>query len=115
MIADGAEVFHTTLANPGEARADILRITYSWDTGSGDTGAAPGWGRLSVERPEHDKAVSRELTGAPPLFPVLFITIACGACSGFHCLVASGTTSKQVTKETHAKPVAYGSATTAGP
>ena len=68
VIADGAEVFHTTLANPGEARADILRITYSWDTGSGDTGAAPGWGRLSVERPEHDKAVSRELTGAPPLF-----------------------------------------------
>ncbi|HYH03098.1 MAG TPA: carbon starvation CstA family protein, partial [Bacillota bacterium] len=39
-----------------------------------------------------------------PMFPVLFITIACGACSGFHALVASGTTSKQLRKETDAKP-----------
>lgn len=43
-----------------------------------------------------------------PMFPVLFITIACGACSGFHALVSSGTTSKQLCKETDAKPVAYG-------
>ncbi len=43
-----------------------------------------------------------------PMFPVLFIIIACGACSGFHALVASGTTSKQLDKETDAKPVAYG-------
>ena len=43
-----------------------------------------------------------------PMFPVLFITIACGACSGFHALVASGTTSKQLRRETEAKPVAYG-------
>jgi carbon starvation protein len=42
------------------------------------------------------------------LFPILFITIACGACSGFHCLVASGTTSKQLDKETHARPIGYG-------
>ncbi len=42
------------------------------------------------------------------LFPMLFITVACGACSGFHALVASGTTSKQLERETHAKPVAYG-------
>ncbi|BDD04612.1 carbon starvation CstA family protein [Aureibacter tunicatorum] len=42
------------------------------------------------------------------LFPILFITVACGACSGFHSLVASGTTSKQLDKETDAKPVAYG-------
>ena len=46
--------------------------------------------------------------GAAPLFPVLFITIACGACSGFHSIVASGTTSKQLDRETDAKPVAYG-------
>jgi carbon starvation protein len=39
---------------------------------------------------------------------VLFITIACGACSGFHSIVASGTTSKQLDRETDAKPVAYG-------
>lgn len=42
------------------------------------------------------------------LFPVLFITVACGACSGFHSLVASGTTSKQITRESDARPVAYG-------
>ncbi len=47
--------------------------------------------------------------GAPPLIPVLFITIACGAISGFHCLVSSGTTSKQLQKETHAHTVGYGS------
>ena len=42
------------------------------------------------------------------LFPVLFVTIACGAISGFHSLVGSGTTSKQLDKETDAKPIAYG-------
>ncbi|MGF1638187.1 MAG: carbon starvation protein A [Cyclobacteriaceae bacterium] len=42
------------------------------------------------------------------LFPILFITIACGACSGFHSIVASGTTSKQLNKETDARKVGYG-------
>lgn len=42
------------------------------------------------------------------LFPFLFVTIACGACSGFHGLVCSGTTSKQVAKESHCHPVGYG-------
>ncbi len=42
------------------------------------------------------------------LFPILFITIACGACSGFHALIASGTTSKQLKRETDAKVVGYG-------
>ncbi len=46
---------------------------------------------------------------APPLWPFLFITVACGACSGFHCLVSSGTSSKQLAKETDAKIVGYGS------
>lgn len=45
----------------------------------------------------------------PPIWPFLFITIACGACSGFHCLVSSGTTSKQIRCETDAQYVAYGS------
>ena len=45
---------------------------------------------------------------APPMLPFLFITIACGACSGFHCLVSSGTSSKQIDRETDAKPVGYG-------
>jgi len=43
-----------------------------------------------------------------PMIPMLFITVACGACSGFHALVGSGTTSKQLKKETDAKPIAYG-------
>jgi carbon starvation protein len=42
------------------------------------------------------------------LFPFLFVTIACGACSGFHGLVCSGTTSKQISKESHCHPVGYG-------
>ncbi len=42
------------------------------------------------------------------LFPFLFVTIACGACSGFHGLVCSGTTSKQVAKEPDCKAVGYG-------
>ena len=42
------------------------------------------------------------------LFPVLFVTVACGAISGFHSLVASGTTSKQLDRESDAKTVGYG-------
>jgi len=44
-----------------------------------------------------------------PLWPILFITVACGAISGFHGLVASGTTSKQLAKESHGRSVGYGS------
>ncbi len=43
-----------------------------------------------------------------PLFPVLFVTVACGACSGFHGMVCSGTTSKQISKETDCRLVGYG-------
>jgi carbon starvation protein len=43
-----------------------------------------------------------------PLVPFLFVTIACGACSGFHGLVCSGTTSKQVARESHVRFVGYG-------
>jgi carbon starvation protein len=43
-----------------------------------------------------------------PLFPFVFITIACGAISGFHALVSSGTTPKMVDKERHCRPIAYG-------
>ncbi|MFA5148124.1 MAG: carbon starvation CstA family protein [Candidatus Omnitrophota bacterium] len=46
--------------------------------------------------------------GGLPLFPLLFTTVACGACSGFHALVSSGTTSKQVARETDAKAIGYG-------
>jgi len=47
--------------------------------------------------------------GAPPIWPFLFVTIACGAISGFHCLVASGTTPKQLRTERDSLFVGYGS------
>lgn len=46
--------------------------------------------------------------GVQYLFPILFTTVACGAISGFHSLVSSGTTSKQLDREKDAKPIAYG-------
>jgi carbon starvation protein len=46
--------------------------------------------------------------GTGALFPFLFVTIACGACSGFHGLVCSGTTSKQIDREGDCRPVGYG-------
>ncbi len=56
-------------------------------------------------------AVNRNLPAdAPSWFPLLFITIACGAISGFHGLVASGTSAKQLNKETDARYVGYGGA-----
>jgi len=48
-------------------------------------------------------------TGAPVMIPFLFITVACGAISGFHCLVSSGTSSKQLLNEPDARFVGYGS------
>jgi len=52
-------------------------------------------------------AVNLSPEGAPPIFPFLFITIACGALSGFHALVSSGTSSKQLSKESDARTVGY--------
>ena len=46
--------------------------------------------------------------GPQLLFPLLFVTVACGACSGFHALVASGTSAKQLDSEKGVRPVAYG-------
>ena len=53
-------------------------------------------------------AVDMHPEAAPPIFPFVFIVIACGAVSGFHGLVSSGTTSKQIDKETDAVPIGYG-------
>lgn len=47
-------------------------------------------------------------TSIGTLFPALFITVACGACSGFHSLIASGTTAKQLDNEKSTKPIGYG-------
>ena len=66
-------------------------------------------GNVSIVAPAVSQADLFGFTGAtPPLLPVLFITIACGACSGFHSIVASGTTSKQLNRETDARAVGYG-------
>ncbi len=62
-------------------------------------------GKLQVVAP----AVQATPEGAPPLWPMLFITIACGAISGFHSLVSSGTSAKQVRREEDALFVGYGS------
>ena len=60
-------------------------------------------------RPSLDSLpVYKSAESTSPVFPVLFTTIACGACSGFHSLVSSGTTSKQLDKEKDARPIAYG-------
>jgi len=62
-------------------------------------------GKLEIVAP----AVNLHPTGAPWIFPFLFVTIACGAISGFHSLVASGTSPKQVSNERDALFVGYGS------
>ncbi|HYW46379.1 MAG TPA: carbon starvation CstA family protein [Bryobacteraceae bacterium] len=73
-----------------------------------------GMGILIV-RPELQlPAFTRFVDGTGPIFagkifPFCFITIACGAISGFHSLISSGTTPKMIAKETHAWPVGYGS------
>jgi len=59
-------------------------------------------------------AIRADPPGAPDILPFLFITIACGAISGFHCLVSSGTSSKQLKCETDAQLVGYGSMLTEG-
>ncbi|MEQ8820695.1 MAG: carbon starvation protein A [Sumerlaeia bacterium] len=53
--------------------------------------------------------LNTDKAGVPPWAPFLFITIACGACSGFHCLVSSGCSSKQLRNERDAQFVGYGS------
>ncbi len=53
-------------------------------------------------------AIDLHPAGAPPIFPFVFITIACGAISGFHGLVSSGTTAKQINRESDAKFIGYG-------
>jgi carbon starvation protein len=61
---------------------------------------------LATPPPSAGSSATSNPTSA--MFPFLFVTIACGACSGFHGLVCSGTTSKQIARETHCTPVGYG-------
>lgn len=64
------------------------------------------FGGYTIQQPAFKSFDVGGMTGM--LFPFLFVTIACGACSGFHGLVCSGTTSKQIEKESHSRPVGYG-------
>ena len=74
----------------------VLGLTVAGMTGAADlTASAPSVATIAPN-------------GAPPIMPFLFITIACGAVSGFHCLVSSGTSSKQLRCETDAQYVGYG-------
>jgi len=61
---------------------------------------------LAVTAPLSNVAVGTQKMG--PMWPFLFITIACGAISGFHALVGGGTTSKQLARETQARTIGYG-------
>jgi carbon starvation protein len=71
--------------------------------GGGMLGVLFGGGE--VEYPQFTGWVS---AGGEALFPMLFVMIACGACSGFHSVIASGTTSKQLRRETDARLIGYG-------
>lgn len=73
------------------------------------------WIHPSIEAPHFEMWNPQELWPASgPLFPMLFVTIACGAISGFHSLVSSGTTCKQIDKESHACRIGYGGMLTEG-
>ena len=63
-------------------------------------------GGFDIQQPAFKGWLAPGAAGA--LFPGLFVTIACGACSGFHGLVCSGTTSKQISRESHCRAVGYG-------
>ena len=69
--------------------------------------------RLSRARAARCRALTQFIDGSGPvfagsLFPFLFITIACGAVSGFHALISSGTTPKMLDNEAHMRLVGYG-------
>ena len=73
---------------------------------AGDRALAPVFGGDAAVR--YPAFTTWQGSTAGDLVPMLFITIACGACSGFHSLIASGTTSKQLRRETDARPIGYG-------
>lgn len=70
-----------------------------------------GWSGLALQAPAFNAGGAQAIGD---LWPFLLITVACGAISGFHALVAGGTVSKQVSKESHARVVGYGGMLTEG-
>lgn len=79
-------------------------------------GMVLGFVGLAITRPVMNAPFYTGWTSATqgPLWPMLFILIACGAISGFHSLVAGGTTSKQLTRESDGKPIGFGAMLTEG-
>jgi carbon starvation protein len=71
--------------------------------GAGAIGLMVGGAKI-----EYPAFIPQLNSSVDPLVPMLFITVACGACSGFHSLIASGTTSKQLRTETDARTIGYG-------
>ena len=65
-------------------------------------------GKFSIQYPAVNLDGLSSLANGKILVPALFITVACGACSGFHGVVCSGTTSKQLAKEKDAMPIGFG-------
>jgi len=66
------------------------------------------FGGFKIQYPALNIERLRSIADGKLLFPFLFITVACGACSGFHAIVSSGTTSKQLNKESDARVIGYG-------
>ncbi len=68
-----------------------------------------GIAAIIISRPEINAPATIPFSlSQVPLWPILFITVACGAVSGFHAMISSGTTSKQLAKESHGKFIGYG-------
>ncbi|SFB86426.1 carbon starvation protein [Halobiforma haloterrestris] len=83
----------------------LLAIVVGTILGTTEGGASA----LQIEVPAYTSFMGGPLIDvAMPLFPLLFITIACGTISGFHSLVSSGTTAKQLNKESDARTIGYG-------
>lgn len=66
------------------------------------------FGGFHIQYPAINTVGFASILNGKLIFPILFITVACGACSGFHSIVSSGTTSKQLAKESDARPIGYG-------
>jgi len=64
--------------------------------------------RPEIQMPALTKFIDGRGRCLPERFPVCFITIACGAISGFHSLISSGTTPKMIQREGHARLIGYG-------
>ncbi len=90
----------------------VVGLVYAGMFGGSPTEVGGARPPLEIVAPAVEENVTAK--NLPLIFPFLFVTIACGAVSGFHCLVSSGTSSKQLKCETDAKSVGFGSMLTEG-